>query len=296
MAAALTHEPDPSVGGWIRARLTSDVTRVDTTVTGLVPGGYAAYARVLHRLERRAVDESTACTAGTESTAGTACAVEPRSSPSAPAPARWAEAAAAHGTTLHPRAQLWRLLRLADPWTQPDDWVAPIGRVDPWQLPVLLDVLAAHTDGGTDAGVVVALWEGYGWIHGGGAAVRITVGPEGVTRTELPPGFPRDVLAAPRLALPGRDHLLFRGPLGAVLPWCREGERGFWGHSPNLLWPADRSWCVASEIDLDSTMVGGPRALVEAICAHPDLEAFEVDGDDPVWADSDDVNSPGSDG
>ena len=30
---------------------------------------------------------------------------------------------------------------------------------------------------------------------------------------------------------------------------------------PNLWWPDDRAWCVASEIDLDYTLVGGPDEL-----------------------------------
>lgn len=98
------------------------------------------------------------------------------------------------------------------------------------------------------------------------------------------------MLAAPRLELPHRAYLLFRGPLGAVLPWCCTGPQGRWGQTPNLLWPTDRTWCVATEIDLDSTVVGGPHALVDAICAHPDLEAFEVGESDSLMVDGDDVD------
>jgi hypothetical protein len=32
--------------------------------------------------------------------------------------------------------------------------------------------------------------------------------------------------------------------------------------SPNQWWPQDRAWCVASEIDLDSTLVAGSQDLV----------------------------------
>jgi len=198
-APRLAHEPDPTVGAWIGERLGP----FGATVGGLVPRGYAAYARVLHRL--------------------------------------------------------------------------------------VVDLLAAHTAGGVDAEVVAALWEGFGWVDGQGV-VTVTVSPEGVTRERLAPAFSPEVLAAPRLELPHRAYLLFRGPLGAVLPWCRAGAPGYWQQTPNLLWPTDRTWCLATEIDLDSTVVAGPRALVDAICAHPDLEAFEVGEGDSLMVDGDDVN------
>jgi hypothetical protein len=54
--------------------------------------------------------------------------------------------------------------------------------------------------------------------------------------------------------------------------------------SANLVWPPDRSWCVAAEIDWDSTLVAGTAATCAAILADPRLEAFEVDyGDDLSW-------------
>jgi hypothetical protein len=44
--------------------------------------------------------------------------------------------------------------------------------------------------------------------------------------------------------------------------------------APNLIWPADRSWYVASEYDLDSTLVGCSRHLADAILAAPELEVW----------------------
>lgn len=259
--APLAHEPDPAVGAWLGPRL----GRFGATVTGLVTRGFAAYARVLHRLERLGPGDDEWY------------------------PARWADAAAVHGTVLHPRAQLWRVLRLGEPWSRQGDWSAPVGQLDHEQLPALLDVLSAHTTDGPGAEVVAALWEGFGWVDGRGV-VTVTLSPDGVTRAPLEPAFAPPVLAAPRLVLPHRAYLLFRGPLGGVLPWCRTGEQGYWKQTPNLLWPTDRTWCVATEIDLDSTVVGGPRGLVDAICAHPDLEAFEVGEDDSFMVDGDVVD------
>jgi hypothetical protein len=53
--------------------------------------------------------------------------------------------------------------------------------------------------------------------------------------------------------------------------------------------PADRSRC-ATEIDFDSTPVGGSRGLVDAVLAEPRLEAWPVaEGDSPAW-DADTTN------
>jgi hypothetical protein len=59
---------------------------------------------------------------------------------------------------------------------------------------------------------------------------------------------------------------------------------------PNLFWPAGRTWCAASEIDFDSTLVGGPAALIDAILDHPALEAWPVSPGDRLTADADRIN------
>ena len=63
---------------------------------------------------------------------------------------------------------------------------------------------------------------------------------------------------------------------------------GFVPQSPNLFWPRDRAWCVASEIDLFCTLVAGSNALAEKLIANPRLEVWRVFADDPVRWDSDD--------
>ncbi|WP_413768920.1 hypothetical protein [Rhodococcus pyridinivorans] len=60
--------------------------------------------------------------------------------------------------------------------------------------------------------------------------------------------------------------------------------------SPNLWWPQDRAWCVATNIDPMASYVGGSRQCIEAILASPDLEAFEVAAEMSVQWDSDSVN------
>jgi hypothetical protein len=43
--------------------------------------------------------------------------------------------------------------------------------------------------------------------------------------------------------------------------------------TPNLWWPAERSWCVASEIDLTWSFVGGSSQLISALVADDRIEA-----------------------
>ncbi|MDJ0316524.1 hypothetical protein [Arthrobacter antibioticus] len=62
-------------------------------------------------------------------------------------------------------------------------------------------------------------------------------------------------------------------------PWFDtwlDGDGGSNFQTANLAWPADRSWCTATEIDFDSTLVGGTAELIAAIITSPDLEALEV--------------------
>jgi hypothetical protein len=84
-----------------------------------------------------------------------------------------------------------------------------------------------------------------------------------------------------RVSLPSREYLLFRGR-----PRDAEG----WEHGPNLWWPDDHAWCVASEIDLPYTYVGGPPELVDAILRHPAIEALPARDTDGISHSSDKIN------
>jgi hypothetical protein len=99
-------------------------------------------------------------------------------------------------------------------------------------------------------------------------------------------------MAESRVHLPGRDYLLFEGPLeGATdIGWYLTRSH-FLPQSPNLFWPEDHAWCVASEIDLQCTFVGGSHALADNILANSALEAWRVFPNNPITSDSDELNS-----
>ena len=120
-----------------------------------------------------------------------------------------------------------------------------LGEMDPATLDALCSVLAAHT---TDpAHCLFGLCTIQSW-------------KDPFTKAEL--------RGHPLLELPlGRDHIILAGPLAAVDQI----------DVPNLIWPEDRSWLIVSEVDFDSTLVGGSAELIEAIVASPELEAWEVE-------------------
>jgi hypothetical protein len=180
---------------------------------------------------------------------------------------------------------------------------AEVGELAPDLLAALCEVLEPHTS--TAARCWFCLWEGWGWV-GGRPSAALIGGPG--SEFKLGPAFPPEVMDGPRVRLPGRDYILFEGPLNAATemgqryaeqiaaahPDVDLEARGidvdaFTPQSPSLFWPDDRSWCVATEIDLDSTYVGGSQALVDAILADSQFEPLPADLDD---SGRDEINPP----
>jgi hypothetical protein len=166
----------------------------------------------------------------------------------------WSEVAAHNGTVAH-RLMQWVALTRGPVDSQPPVWddgpseghlpVAVAGR--------LIEVLARST--ATPADCLFGRWDGFGY--------------------DLPsPEVP------PRLLLRGeRDVVLVRGPIAAA---ARNLAPEPHEQSANLWWPADRSWCVVTDIDLMSSYVGGSAACVAELLRTPGLEAYPAAAEDPV--------------
>jgi hypothetical protein len=60
-------------------------------------------------------------------------------------------------------------------------------------------------------------------------------------------------------------------------------------NSPNLIWPADHSWFVATEIDLPWTGIAGSAELVQDLIADEslDVELIELTRQPPYWRNGD---------
>jgi len=179
-------------------------------------------------------------------------------------PVPWTEIAAANGRVAHAGMQFPALV--GKPPHAPD--VAQSGLFDrppvegalPRALvPPLVSVLSRRTR--TPERCWFAVWEGFG-------------------------ALPDHVRRAPRFELPQRSYRLLSGAvadLGSALPPP-------WWQPPNLWWPEDRAWCVATEIDLHSTYVGGDTACTEELAAQRELEALPVDPTTGVSFASDTLN------
>jgi hypothetical protein len=152
------------------------------------------------------------------------------------------------------------------------------GNLSPDLLKPLCEVLARHT--GTKDSCLFCLWDGYGWLHNSRPGSNLVFTAAGHTLNEtssssVPP--PLKALPGTKLNLPFRSYYLREGPLDAALDlgWYITAE-SFVPQSPNLFWPQDRAWCVASEIDLFCTLVAGSEALAGDLLADPRLEASRV--------------------
>jgi len=166
----------------------------------------------------------------------------------------WAEVAAHNGTAVEPLAQ-WVALTRGPVDSQPPVWDDGPSE---GHLPVpvadrLVEVLSRHT--AVPAECVFGRWDGFGY--------------------DLPsPEVP------PRLLLRGgRDVVLVRGAIDdAARNLAPEPHE----QSANLWWPADRSWCVVTDIDLMCSYVGGTAACIAELLGTPGIEAVPAAPEDPV--------------
>lgn len=91
---------------------------------------------------------------------------------------------------------------------------------------------------------------------------------------------------AARFQTSDREYILLGGSIEAavmsVLPFCEQ--------SATVWWPRDRAWCVATDIDLMWTYVGGTKHCIDEILLHNGLEAWPASLDDRVDINGDKIN------
>jgi hypothetical protein len=259
-----------TAGAWIKPRLQGDFG----AVTLQVPKGFEAYARVFHP----AFDRQRQ-------------------------PVRWAQVAKVCGTTPHREMQWHSILGLhnADELRgsyYPNDgsgvkWMGsdpPVGAMDIETLDALCEVLTSHSVDDTDT--FFGLCTIHGWL-------------DSFSAETLPP----------LLELPyDRNHIVLAGPLSAVdqivddcstatsiqIELTGKHDQGLAGpldpshllqrKAPSLIWSADESWFVVTDVDFDSTLVGGSATLIDAIIKSSNLEAWHVLPTDSLADDADKVN------
>jgi hypothetical protein len=111
-------------------------------------------------------------------------------------------------------------------------------------------------DPSSSAASFFGVWSGYGAL--------ISVGePVG----DQPVPAPYEPHAT--VELPWREYQLYAGPSAGAASFIMTGRRY---QSPNIWWAADRSWFVATEIDLGATFVGGSQETIDRLLVDPRLE------------------------
>lgn len=218
--------------------------RFEYDVTSLVPSSFEAYARLLHPALQFVASRAEAGRGARK--------VQTAEGERWETNVRWAEVAAARGRAAHP-AMDWRsiagdLAGEADLWMEaPDE-----GSLPAEQASRLAKILDRYTT--TPSRCWFAVWDGFGYLT-------------------------FDNRDLPKVRMPHRPMVLFSGPLSAADTSFAEPP---WHQSASLWWPEDRSWCVATDVDLKSTYIGATRACIGAITVDDQLEAYPVSATDPL--------------
>jgi hypothetical protein len=132
--------------------------------------------------------------------------------------------------------------------------------VEQWQA--VLKLLAAHTQA---AGCCYfAVWEGWGLGESLSGRPKFSI-PSGVT-------------------VPTRSYFLYRGGLSDAWDWGG-AEFSSQFQEPAFIWPTDRRWCVANDVDPHWAGIGGDADLITELVTDPHLDAVTADpsAEQPVY-------------
>ncbi len=129
------------------------------------------------------------------------------------------------------------------------------------QLRTVLDTLARYTS--TPNQCYFCLWDGWA--------------------SNSEPAFPASVLTGPKVMIPHRAYYLFHGALSDFGDW---GAAEMWPGQPRLhlpdpafIWPAERTWCVANDVDPHWAGIGADTSAIDQLVADPRLDVVPADLD-----------------
>lgn len=246
---------DSAAADWIEPELTGKFG----TVGGLVPSRYQSFIRIFH----------PATTSDGK-------------------PATWSQVAKAMGRTMHPCVQWHALLGSSDPEEfSGSEWSG--GYPERGELPAELFKALCAALGSEAARCYFGV--DIGWTA---ASLAVSWKQDEPTKVGTTEWRGADVPGA-HFELPhgsGREFLLVRGPLNAVAEIAEAIGQGDLGSLVHLVWPPDHSWYLATDVDFDSSILGGSVELLNRVASSAGVEALQVNLDDSLTADADYVNSP----
>lgn len=157
----------------------------------------------------------------------------------------WSGYAQSVGVEIGPRTH-WHEIARRDPQLQN---VGPVeSSLDEASAQAFLKFLARHLD--PNASIYAGFWIGWSWLHG------------------IDPNFPTAPLGL-------RDYVLFSVPLSALIREYRSDPSQF----PGVLWPEDQSWYLSTDVDYNSTLVGGTDEFISSLIADQPLESLPIGPD-----------------
>lgn len=99
--------------------------------------------------------------------------------------------------------------------------------------------------------------------------------------------FPKSVLQTPRVLVPDgelhapREYYLLQVSLPDFVSGAVEGSwptsKGFSMPTPGFIWPADRAWCITSDIDPHWAGIGAEPAVIDSLLSEPRLDVVRVE-------------------
>ena len=240
----ITPLDDHSEALWVRDGLLPLQRERGYLVGNVIPQGFEAYARVFHPASRyfpeRQENEDV----------------------------RWDQVASWTGRTVHPAMQFHSILGHPDNSSAKPEWGSgpDYGSLDSPLIDILVNALTRFTR--TPDVYYFCIWEG-AW-HGYGATFAY-LRPVG---NPVPQQVDRERDARQWVRTPDPVEI---GSLEYLLFTSRPDVIPSMVESPNFWWPQDRAWCVATEIDMTSTLVGGTAECIATLINNPALEALPIE-------------------
>lgn len=254
----ITPLDDHSAALWVQQGLLPLQREIGLRVGNLVPQGFEAYARVFHPASRYIADRQ------------------------ANEPVRWSEIASWTGRTAHPAMQFHSILgHPENPHAKPEWGAEPsYGSLDANLVDIVVEALTRFTSKPDTC--LFCIWEGAWPGYGAAFAYLAPLGNATPQQIAREPDVPERVRTPEPLKIGLFDYLLFTSSL-AVIPEIVE--------SPSFWWPQDRAWCVATDIDMTSTFVGGTAECIASLIDHPNLEAMTIGIDVRIDVEGDTINT-----
>lgn len=177
----------------------------------------------------------------------------------------WSEVAKHTGWTPHSQMQWHAIADFNNQDICLSGLIAPYtGRLPEKQAKILIEILCKYTS--TKENCYFAIWDGW----------------------NLPDLEKlRDITV--RLQLTDRCYYLVEADIGTAVNQITSlplKAAGMW-------WPKDRAWCVATEVDMMWTYIGGTGACISEILANNKLEAWKATTDDRADINGDRINANG---